>query len=209
MFCRHYPVVTLGRASQPEDVFGWSGETVEVQRGGRATYHGPSQLTVYPIVDLRRRKRNVTGYLRTLEELLLKYLKERGVLGQTVAGETGIWVGEEPHRRKIASIGIAVKNWITYHGFSLNLEDDPEAFKGINPCGFSAATMTCLEREMRQKVQWGEELLRIEKHLSLLVDTNGELSHSSTFNRIDDRNDDAMRDGLISRDNSLNLGIGL
>ena len=117
IFCSHPPVVTLGRGTEAGDLTGWNGATVETSRGGRATYHGPSQLVIYPILDLKRERegvkpRDVHSYLRALESIVVAALRELGMVEAeartTVKGAdslTGVWVGEH----KIASIGIAVR----------------------------------------------------------------------------------------------------
>lgn len=152
--CSHPPVVTLGRKSTPEDLVGWSGETIETSRGGRATYHGPSQLVIYPILPIK----DVHAYLRSLETAIVKALNEIGVQGKTSVEQapgksedlnnTGVWV----EGKKIASIGIAIRKWVSFHGLALNVDHDPEAFKGINPCGFSQSTMTSVETVLGRKV---------------------------------------------------------
>jgi lipoyl(octanoyl) transferase len=160
--CTHPPVVTLGRATRPEDVQGWTGPTFPTSRGGRATYHGPNQIVLYPLVDLRKvrahmRARDVHAYLRALEEATVTVLRELG-LGQaeartTQSGDislTGVWVGE----KKIASIGIAVRKWISYHGVAVNILKDEQAFRGISPCGFPAGIMTSLEGELGRPMEW-------------------------------------------------------
>ena len=156
--CTHPPVVTLGRGSDPADLIGWKGAVVETSRGGRATYHGPSQLVIYPIIDLKRegrahlKPRDVHGYLRALETAVVEGLRRFDVVAEartvpmknadgSELSVTGVWVGP----RKLASIGIAVRKWITYHGVAINVANDPNAFSGIKPCGFSAGIMTSLE----------------------------------------------------------------
>ncbi|MBX2988746.1 MAG: lipoyl(octanoyl) transferase LipB [Bdellovibrionaceae bacterium] len=164
IFCSHPPIVTLGRATRPEDVFGWRGPKLEVSRGGRATYHGPSQLVIYPVINLKESRRGrvpqeIAGYLRALEDGLVEALAEHGVQAtgksrhkrrpdEAAADETGVWVGE----RKIASLGIAVKKWVTFHGAAINLDQDPEAFQGMNPCGFRRDVMVSLEELRREPV---------------------------------------------------------
>lgn len=163
IFCSHPPVVTTGRQTLPEDIFSWKGEVIEISRGGRATYHGPSQLVVYPILNLKKNRGNrgpqeIRGYLRALENCIVLTLKEFGIdavgrtpqkkIGEkTDVDETGVWVGHQ----KIASLGIAVKNWICFHGAAINLTYDPEAFKGLNPCGFTSDTMTSVETLLGHK----------------------------------------------------------
>jgi lipoyl(octanoyl) transferase len=148
VFCRHPSVVTLGRATEPGDVTGWTGETAETSRGGRATYHGPGQIVIYPILDLKKRERDLHGYLRGLESAVSRALHQIGILGaeaRTVLVDelsfTGVWVGD----KKIASIGIAVRKWVTYHGCAINFAKDEMAFQGISPCGFQRSVMTSVE----------------------------------------------------------------
>lgn len=167
IICSHPPIVTLGRGTQAGDVFGWQGEVMNVQRGGRATYHGPSQVVVYPILDLSKNRagfksKDLHGYMRCLEESVVSTLESFGVEGSgrnkdlgaslpdaEVIGEaTGVWIGS----KKIASVGIAVKRWISYHGISVNIDHDPKAFQGLNPCGFKSSTMVSLEEILDQKV---------------------------------------------------------
>lgn len=164
VFCSHDPVVTVGRGTKPGDIFGWQGPVVETSRGGRATYHGPNQIVCYPILNLSQ-SRDLHAYLRALEEAIVQTLREFSVEAQArtikVEGEpslTGVWVNENGRDLKIASIGIAVKKWITYHGLALNVSYDPLAFTGINPCGFSSEVMTSMEQTLgktvaRQQVQ--------------------------------------------------------
>ncbi|MEQ1878584.1 MAG: lipoyl(octanoyl) transferase LipB [Bdellovibrionia bacterium] len=149
IFCAHPPVVTLGRATEPGDVSGWTGPVHEIQRGGRATYHGPSQLVVYPILDLDSRGRDLHGYIRGLENAIIATLGCFGLEGKAEKGATGVWVGD----KKVASIGIGVKKWVTYHGLALNVRHDPQAFQGINPCGFEAGTMTSIEELLGTAVE--------------------------------------------------------
>lgn len=160
VFCTHPPVVTLGRATTAEDMDGWSGSTLQTSRGGRATYHGPSQIVIYPILDLNRehanfKPRDIHSYLRTLEDTTVMALKELGLTGaesrETPVGETlltGVWNGP----KKIASVGIAVRKWISYHGVAINILNDVTAHKGIRPCGFAPDVMTSLEAELNKKL---------------------------------------------------------
>ncbi len=131
------------------------------KKGGRATYHGPSQLVVYAIADLakprtRRKSRDVVGFLRDIENAIVLTLKEYGVesfgksfqqksLDLSAKEETGVWIGD----RKIASVGIAVKRWVTFHGAAINLDHDPNAFQGMSPCGFKSEVMISLEEHLR------------------------------------------------------------
>jgi len=171
VFCTHPPIVTKGRATTAEDITGWQGPTFESSRGGRATYHGPNQIVIYPIIDLRLNRRgigerDVHAYLRAVERAVVAALKSLGIEGAeartTKVGEvsmTGVWVGAG----KIASLGIAVRKWVTYHGVAINLEEDSLAFQGIRPCGFSANVMTSLQKECGQMVSRADCLSALEK----------------------------------------------
>lgn len=143
IFCSHPPIVTLGRGTQPGDVFGWDGDTLEVNRGGRATYHGPSQIIVYPILNLNLRGRDLHRYMRSLEDAVVMTLSEFGIgaLGRNQGDATGVWIGN----RKIASIGIGVRKWVSFHGLALNVAFDVKAFTGMKPCGYTAETMVSME----------------------------------------------------------------
>jgi lipoyl(octanoyl) transferase len=168
VFCTHPPIVTLGRKTQPGDVFGWQGPTMEISRGGRATYHGPSQLVVYPIYNLDfprpgKPNRDIAWYLRSLEDAIVETLAEYGVKAQGKSlqkkssddkgeDETGVWV----ENRKIASLGIGVRKWICFHGAAINLDRDPNAFLGMKPCGFNKETMVSLEEILGRKIDRSE-----------------------------------------------------
>jgi len=141
----HPDVITLGRRlSAPANVVA-PGDipVVEIERGGDVTYHGPGQLVGYPILALDGDERDLHAYLRNLEEALIGVCADVGLAGGRKAGWTGVWIGE----RKVASLGIAVRKWVTMHGFALNVATDLARFAAINPCGLDAAVMTSLARE--------------------------------------------------------------
>ncbi len=162
VFCSHPPVVTLGRASKLEkDLVGWQGSMIEIQRGGRATYHGPGQLIGYPILNLKNRGQDLHKYLRYLELVIIASLRHFGVeAGGDRTDATGVWVGD----KKIASIGIGVKRWVSFHGFAVNLHRDPLAFTGINPCGFKSSDMISLEELTGQKIPHSDFLAVLRAH---------------------------------------------
>jgi lipoyl(octanoyl) transferase len=114
-----------------------------INRGGQATYHGPGQLMGYPIIDLRRCGQDLHKYLRWLEQLLIDLLAENGIVASRRESLTGVWVGD----RKIASIGVGVRHWITMHGFALNVSGDLSPFNHIVPCGINDVAMTSMEKE--------------------------------------------------------------
>lgn len=150
LLVEHEPVVTLGRgtraSSLPVPAAGLAAhgfEVFDVERGGDVTLHAPGQLVGYPILDLTGWRRDLHWYLRQLEEVLIRGLDAVGVPAGRDPGRTGVWTGG----RKIASIGIHVKQWVTFHGFALNVTTDLSHFDLIVPCGLAGVTMTSVARE--------------------------------------------------------------
>ncbi|MEW6743993.1 MAG: lipoyl(octanoyl) transferase LipB [Planctomycetota bacterium] len=142
ILCEHDPVITAGRAwrgSLPRDL---PYPVRAIERGGELTYHGPGQLVGYPIFRLEGERHDLSRYLDSLQGALVGALARLGVVaaGRTGAGARGVWVAD----RKIASIGVAVRHWVTYHGFALNVQVDPGVFTCIRPCGLDPAVMTSL-----------------------------------------------------------------
>ena len=134
LLLEHEPVYTIGRLpdkSSLRNVSRLPYPVFETNRGGQATYHGPGQLVGYPIVDLRVRGRDLHHYLRKLEEPLIDLLQDFGLQGDRIDGKTGVWIQD----RKIASIGVGVRKWVTMHGFALNVASDLSGFQNITPCG--------------------------------------------------------------------------
>ena len=145
LLLEHPDVVTLGRSAQAGHLVDARGiEVVEVERGGDVTYHGPGQLVGYPILDLRNYRPDLHWYLRTLEQTLMEALALLDIPAGRRTGYTGVWVGGE---RKVASIGVHVKQWVTWHGFALNVSTDLAQFSRIVPCGIPGVEMTSIERE--------------------------------------------------------------
>jgi lipoyl(octanoyl) transferase len=146
LLLEHDPVYTIGRTPDQSSLRGAEHlphPLFPINRGGQATYHGPGQLMGYPIVDLRNCGQDLHRYLRWLEELLIETLATAGVAATTRPGLTGVWVDD----RKIASIGVGVRHWVTMHGFALNVCGDLAPFQQIVPCGIANVTMTSIERE--------------------------------------------------------------
>ena len=146
LLLEHDPVYTIGRTpdqSSLGDVANLPHPLFPINRGGQATYHGPGQLIGYPIIDLRRCGKDLHHYLRWLEQLLVDMLADVGVAAETRPGLTGVWT----KGRKIASIGVGVRHWITMHGFALNVCGDLAPFEHIVPCGITNVTMTSIEKE--------------------------------------------------------------
>ena len=150
LLLEHPPVVTLGRASRtahlissPEFLKSRGVELFEVERGGDVTFHGPGQLVGYPVIDLKRHKQDLHWYLRQVEEALIRTLSKLGIQAGRNPGYTGVWTGG----RKIASIGVHSRDWVTWHGFALNVTTDLSYFDLIVPCGISGVQMTSVENE--------------------------------------------------------------
>jgi lipoate-protein ligase B len=151
LLLEHPPVVTLGRASKekhlvasPEFLKGKGVELFEVERGGDVTFHGPGQLVGYPIIDLKRHRQDLHWYLRKIEEALINTLADYGIKAERNTAYTGVWT----HGRKIASIGVHARDWVTWHGFALNVTTDLSFFDLIVPCGIDGVVMTSIAREL-------------------------------------------------------------
>ncbi|MDP2904904.1 MAG: lipoyl(octanoyl) transferase LipB [Candidatus Omnitrophota bacterium] len=172
IFCRHYPVITLGRRTDIRNILASEKELIDkkisvlrVERGGDATYHGPGQLTVYPIFNLNFLKKDIHWFLRQLESALIKSLSGLGISAVCLPGLTGVWVNKE----KIASIGIAVRNWVTFHGFSLNVEEsDTRNFRLIRPCGMDIK-MTSIEAALGKKIEFDALRSSLKKEVALCM----------------------------------------
>jgi lipoate-protein ligase B len=153
LLVEHEPVVTLGRSSKdahllasPQYLAQHGVELFEVERGGDVTFHGPGQLVGYPILDLARHRQDLHWYLRQVEQFLIDALGTLGIEAGRNPPYTGVWIDT----RKIASIGVHARNWVTWHGFALNVTTDLRYFDLIVPCGIQEVQMTSVERELRQ-----------------------------------------------------------
>jgi lipoyl(octanoyl) transferase len=150
LLLEHEPVYTIGRTPDQTSLRGVAHlphPVFPINRGGQATYHGPGQLVGYPILDLRRCGQDLHRYLRWLEDVLIELLAVYGVRAAAREGLTGVWVED----RKIASIGVGVRHWITMHGFALNVSGDLSPFDHIVPCGIANIRMTSIEIESGKK----------------------------------------------------------
>lgn len=154
LLVEHNPVVTLGRSSKDAHLLADKAtlaargvELFEVERGGDVTFHGPGQLVGYPIIDLKRHRQDLHWYLRQVEEMLIQALARFGITGGRVPKYTGVWT----NGRKIASIGVHARDWVTWHGFALNVSTDLSYFDLMVPCGIPEVTMTSIERELIER----------------------------------------------------------
>src|SRR4029078_12373206 len=151
LLVEHPPVVTLGRSSKdrhllagPQLLATRGVELFDVERGGDVTFHGPGQLVGYPIIDLKRHRQDLHWYLRQVEEALIRTLASYSIPAERNPGLTGVWTDG----RKIASIGVHVRDWVTWHGLALNVTTDLSYFELIVPCGIEGVTMTSIANEL-------------------------------------------------------------
>lgn len=151
LLVEHPNVVTLGRAAKekhlvasPQFLQSKGVDVFEVERGGDVTYHGPGQLVGYPIIDLKRHRLDLHWYLRKIEEALIGALADYGIPAERNTAYTGVWT----RGRKIASIGVHARDWVTWHGFALNVTTDLSFFDLIVPCGIDGVVMTSIAREI-------------------------------------------------------------
>jgi lipoyl(octanoyl) transferase len=173
LLIEHEPVYTIGRTPDRSSLRGAAHlphPLFSINRGGQATYHGPGQLMGYPIIDLRGCGQDLHRYLRWIEQLLIELLAAYGIAASRQESLTGVWV----ENRKIASIGVGVRHWITMHGFALDVCGDLSPFNHIVPCGINKVAMTSIERETGNKFSVGEIGESLEKlALDRIIDLRG------------------------------------
>ena len=164
----HPSVYTAGRRTdlleRPQD----GTPVIDVDRGGRITWHGPGQLVGYPIVRLEK-KNELVGFVRNLEEAIIETLAEFGIIGISIAGKTGVWIKDEKGERKISAIGVRVAKGVTMHGFALNVCPDLNKFNAIIPCGMPEAETTSMEKELNRTISIAEVTPVLEKHMVLAL----------------------------------------
>ncbi|MDR3140128.1 MAG: lipoyl(octanoyl) transferase LipB [Tannerellaceae bacterium] len=157
LFCEHEPVLTLGKSGKEsnllisEELLSQCGISLyHTNRGGDITYHGPGQITGYPIFDLEYWNVGIKQYIHILEEIIIRFLSLYGIEGKRLEGSTGVWVDTEPagKARKICAIGVKCSRYVTMHGFALNINANLNYFSLINPCGFTDKGVTSLEKEL-------------------------------------------------------------
>ena len=161
----HRPVYTLGRRTDPAHLLhdeaalrAFGADVVPVDRGGDVTWHGPGQITGYPILDLNRRGRDLHAYVWTLEQVIIDTAAAFGITAGRATGMPGVWVENE----KLAALGVKVmRGWVTYHGFALNVDPDLSWFERIIPCGLHGYGVTSLARLLGRSVAWHEAAGRV------------------------------------------------
>lgn len=170
----HPLVATLGRRGEERDVFDKSLPVFSIERGGKATLHGPGQLVVYPIVHMGEGNRDVRAWVRHLEALLIRMLGEFGIEAETNTEYPGVWTTKT--NKKIASIGIAVQKWVSFHGIAINVTLEPKDFEKLDPCGLGASVMTNMHLE-------GSTATMAEAKAWILAEAE---SHFASFAKSDD-----------------------
>ena len=172
----HPHVITLGRKTTAANFKSQDIPVFQVERGGDATYHGPGQLVGYPIVMLK--DHDVRKHVRSIEEAIIRTVGGYGIRGDRLEGHPGVWVGG----KKLASIGVAVTDWVTYHGFALNVNTDLSYFELIRPCGLDPSAMTSMKRLTGRTMPFDEVKGRFAREWSAVTGTT--LSHQRLVNRV-------------------------
>jgi lipoyl(octanoyl) transferase len=172
LVCEHPPVITLGKSGDPKNLLatseqlGLRGATyVHTNRGGDITFHGPGQLVVYPVIDLDNFFTDISRYMRSLEEAVIRTLLPYGISGQRVPGLTGVWIADAAAPRKICAMGVKTSRWVTMHGLALNVNVDLDFFDLIVPCGIQDKEVTSMKKEFGGDVDMGEVKTRLVTNL--------------------------------------------
>ena len=184
ILAEHNEVFTIGRTGGmdnlliPQDMLLSNAlKVLRVDRGGDITFHGPGQLVAYPVIDLKDSDRDLHSYLRSLEEVGIRFLNEYGINAERVRGNTGVWVSG----KKIASVGVGASNWVTFHGLSININFDLNFFSMINPCGIEDVEMTSMERLKGQKIPMDDVKTKTLKHFKEIFGLdNNECNYKET-----------------------------
>ncbi len=169
LLLEHLPTITIGKSGKLENVLASQAQLARegislffTDRGGDVTYHGPGQLVVYPIIDLRERGKDIHRYVHDLEAVIIRTLSSFSIGADRDDSHAGVWVKNE----EIAAIGLSIKRWITMHGIALNVDPELEHFSLINPCGFSDRKATSISKLLSQNVPMEEVIYRLIAHFS-------------------------------------------
>ena len=190
LVCEHPPVYTIGKSGHIENMLISEMEMDQkgvgfyrTNRGGDITFHGPGQIVGYPIIDLEKFYTDIGRYLRELEEVIIRTLREYGIHGERSKGETGVWI--EPSvpgkERKICAIGVRCSRWITMHGFALNVKTDLGYFNNIIPCGIENKQVTSICKELQRKVDIDEVKEKLQRNFEAVF--NVKLSYDDKFQK--------------------------
>lgn len=179
LFCEHQPVYTLGKSGKMDHLLLSEAELerkgftfYKINRGGDITYHGPGQITGYPIFDLEEFFRDVHLYVRSLEEVIIRTIDEYGLIGYREEGFTGVWLGEKSNKRKICAIGVHLSRWVTMHGFALNVNTNLSHFNYVVPCGIADdnKSVTSIAKELSQEIDLSEVKQKLKNHFKDVFD---------------------------------------
>ena len=169
LLLEHPSVYTAGRRTEILDRPVDETPVIDVDRGGKITWHGPGQLVGYPIIKLKN-STNVVGFVRELETVLISVCVEYGIKADRYCERSGVWVRDDKSDRKIAAIGLRVAKGVTMHGFALNVNPDLSAYEKIIPCGITGAKVTSLSAELGSEITINEVLPVIKKHIQPMLD---------------------------------------
>lgn len=164
LLLEHPAIYTAGKRTLDEERPINGAPVIDVDRGGKITWHGPGQLVGYPIVRLKN-PHELVGFVREIEAGLINVCLDFGINGQRIEGRSGVWVSDDSGTRKIAAIGIRVASGTSMHGFALNVSPDLSAFSAIIPCGIADAEVTSMEQELRREITIADVQSSVEKHL--------------------------------------------
>ncbi|MFC1621223.1 lipoyl(octanoyl) transferase LipB [Candidatus Omnitrophota bacterium] len=170
LITEHNPVVTIGRTGSEENIFRREIDIIHTDRGGDVTYHGPGQLIAYPIFKLENESRDIHRFLEFLEEIGRAFLSQYGILTEKRPGFRGVWTDN----KKIGSIGIGVKKWVTYHGLAVNINTDLMPFSFIRSCGIEGVEITSLKNLLQREIDMDDaknRLVSTFKKIPLLAET--------------------------------------
>lgn len=178
VFVEHPHVYTLGKSGKPENLLLDDEQLKEkeatyykINRGGDITYHGPGQIVGYPILDLDNFFTDIHLYLRTLEEAVIRTLKDYGIEAGRYPGFTGVWIDADNEKaRKICAMGVRCSRWVTMHGFAFNVNANLDYFKNIVPCGIDDKDVTSMQRELGHLVDINEVKKNLKQHIAVLFD---------------------------------------
>lgn len=177
-FCEHNPVFTIGKSGLASNLLVAENQLKEkgisfyhTNRGGDITYHGPGQITGYPVLDLEQFRIGLKQYIDLLEEGIIRFLSLYDLKGERLKGATGVWLEPDTSRaRKICAIGVKSSRFVTMHGFALNIQTDLSYFSLINPCGFTDKGVTSLAKEMNRKIDFEETKVQLHAVLTELLE---------------------------------------
>jgi lipoate-protein ligase B len=181
LLLEHPPTITIGKSGTLDNVL-ISKERLAregmslffIDRGGDVTYHGPGQLVGYPILDLRERGKDLHRYVRSLEEVILRTLRDFSIDGNRDESHPGVWV----HGEEVAAIGLSLRRWVSMHGFALNISNDLEHFSFINPCGFWDREATSMSKVLGRKIPMEEVTTRLVSHFCDIFDFSSESDYN-------------------------------